>query len=186
MLIGVTGRIGAGKETLTQFLRDRGFIYFQTSDLLKEELRKREVEITRKNMQDLGDELRERDGPGVLMKMLLEKIDVSGNYIIDSLRNTGEVEFLKNNVENFILIGIDASQKIRFERQVQRGKPSDPKTWEDFLEVDNRDNFDENNPMGQQVGKCIEISDFVVVNDGSLEEAMKKVEEIWEEIREKC
>ena len=73
MIIGLTGRIGAGKETLTQFLREKGFKYLETSKLLTEELEKRGLPITRKNQQDLGDELRQKAGAGALMKIFLNK-----------------------------------------------------------------------------------------------------------------
>tara|TARA_Y100000034_G_scaffold35512_2_gene43535 strand:+ start:520 stop:1086 length:567 start_codon:yes stop_codon:yes gene_type:complete len=186
MLIGLTGRIGAGKETLTRFLREKGFIYIETSKLLKEELEKRGHEITRSTMQDLGDELREQDGAGAVIKMLLNQIKpANGNYIIDSLRNSGEVEYLRENVKDFILIAVDAPQRLRYERIVGRGKPSDPRSWEDFLKVDDRDFFDESNPLGQQVGKCIEMSDYVIVNDKDLESSMKEIERIWGEIKSK-
>ena len=56
MIIGLTGRIAAGKETLTEFLRKKGFIYIETSKILNKELEKRGLEITRKNQQDVGDE----------------------------------------------------------------------------------------------------------------------------------
>lgn len=189
MLIGLTGRIGAGKETLTEFLREKGFIYLETSKLLKEELKKRNFEITRENMQDLGDELRKKYGAEILMKMFLEKINQdkgNKNYIIDSLRNAGEVKFLRENIKNFVLIAVDAPQKLRFKRIIKRGKPSDPKTWEEFLKVDNRDLFDKNNPLGQQVGKCMELADFKIINDCSLKKSMIKIKKIWEKIKEKC
>jgi dephospho-CoA kinase len=188
MIIGLTGRIGAGKETLTGFLRDRGFIYLKSSELLKEELAKRGVEISRWNMQNLGDELREKYGSGAIMKMFLDKIisnDKGKNYILDSLRNAKEADFLRENLKDFFLIGVDAPQKLRFERIVSRGKPSDPKTWEEFLEVDNRDFFDEKNPLGQQVGKVMGVADFIIINDNDLRGSMEEIENIWEEIKKR-
>ena len=182
MIIGLTGRIAAGKETLTEFLRKKGFVYLETSKMLAEELEKRGLEINRWNMQNLGDELRGKDGPGALMKMLLKKTEPGKNYIFDSLRNAGEAEFLRNNVKNFVLIAVDAPQKLRFERILKRNKPSDPKTWEEFLKIDNRDFFDETNPMGQQVGKCMEIADYKITNDGDLEKSKKEIEEVWGKI----
>ncbi len=181
MIIGMTGKIGAGKESLIKFLTGEGFDYLETSQLLKEELEKQGKEITRWNMQDLGDELRKKYGAGALMKIFLDKIDLNKNYIIDSLRNAGEAEFLKEKVKDFILIGVDAPQKIRFERIIKRGKASDPKTWEEFLQVDNRDFFDEKNPLGQQVEKVMKMADYVIVNDEDLENSMKKIKEIWRE-----
>ena len=181
MIIGLTGRIAAGKETLTSFLREKGFVYFETSAILKAMLLERGSEITRENMQNLGDELRKQNGVGALMSIMLERAgkDKSKNYIFDSLRNSGEAVFLREKVKGFILIGVDASQKIRFERILKRGKPSDPKTWEEFLKMDARDNFDEKDPMGQQTGRLLEMADFVIVNDGDLRDSMKQIEEIW-------
>jgi dephospho-CoA kinase len=183
MIIGMTGSIAAGKETLTDSLIKKGFIYFETSKLLKEELKRRGNEITRSNMQDLGDELREKHGPGAFMKMLLEKTEPGKDYIFDSLRNAGEVEFLRNNAEKFILIAVDAPKRIRFQRILARGKPSDPKTWEEFSKVDDRDFFDQNNPLGQQISKCMELADIKLINDSTLEEFQKKIKEVMDNMQ---
>lgn len=168
------------QETIKSFLVDRGFEYIETSEVLQEELTRRRVEITRKNMQDLGDELRKKQGQGILMELPLEKTDPKKNYIFDSLRNAGEVDYLREKVKDFVLIAVDAPQELRFQRILQRGKASDPKTWDIFLEVDNRDYFD---PHGQQVKQCIEKADYLIVNDSSLEEIMKKIEKIYEAIK---
>ena len=183
MLIGISGRPAAGKETITGFLRNKGFTYNETSKLLREELEKHGKEITRTSMQDIADGWREKHGAGGVMKKFLEVLDLNKNNIIDSLRNVGEAEFLKNNVNDFILIAVDAPRKLRFERTLSRGKESDPKTWEEFVKVDERDNFDSANPMGQQTGKLIEIADFVIVNDEDLNNAMVQIEKIWEKIQ---
>lgn len=187
MIIGLCGRVGAGKETLTSFLREKGFVYYETSKLINEELVKLGIEVTRTHQQDWADKQREKFGVGALMRLMLEKAnqDKTKNYIFDSLRNAGEAEFLKKECEDFILIGVDAPQKLRFERIISRNKLSDPKTWEEFLIVDERDNFDLSNPMGQQTGKLLEIADFVIVNDASLEKSMNEIKEVWERIEAK-
>ena len=168
MIIGITGRIAAGKETLTSFLRKKEFIYFETSKMLAQELEKRGLEVNRWNMQNLGDELREREGVGGLMKMLLEKTEPGKNYIFDSLRNPGEADFLKENVKDFVLIGVDAPQKIRFERILKRNKPSDPKTWEEFLKIDARDKGVGEPESGQQNAATMAMADFQLYNDGDI------------------
>jgi len=182
MIIGVCGRVAAGKETLTEFLRKKDFVYLESSRLINEELEKRDMEITRKNQQDIADELRKKHGVGVLMQLFLSKMDKNKNYIIDSLRNSGEAIFMRMNAKDFVLIGVDAPQRVRFERIIKRGKPSDPKNWGDFLKMDERDNFDKENPMGQQTGKLLEMADFIVLNDGNLERSKKDIEEIWKKI----
>jgi hypothetical protein len=47
---------------------------------------------------------------------------------------------------------------------LKRAKDSDPKTWELFLEIDDRD-FGESDPLGQQVGKCMDLSDYKIENN---------------------
>ena len=81
MIIGMCGRIGAGKETLIQYLVYKGFAYLETSKLFTEELLRRGLEVNRTNQQDLADEWRGKDGVGALMKMFLDKIDMKRNYI---------------------------------------------------------------------------------------------------------
>ena len=58
MIIGIAGRIAAGKETLTGFLRDNGFNYFETRRILNEALEEAGKELSRSNMQDLADKWR--------------------------------------------------------------------------------------------------------------------------------
>ena len=189
MIIGFTGRIAAGKETVKHFLVEKGFIYVETSQILKEELLRRGKAVTREHMQDLGDELRARDGLGALIKLVLEKIDYHRNrdthFILDSLRNAGEVEYLRSVADDFILIAVDAPQRMRFERILSRGKTHDPKTWEEFLVIDSRDYFDPGNPHGQQVRDCMEKADFLIVNDSDVEKGTRAMEKIWEEIEER-
>ena len=187
MIIGVAGRIGAGKETLTKFLRDNGFEYFETRKIIEESLKEQGKELSRTNMQDLADSWRAEFGAGALMKKILERMGEDKNFIIDSLRNSGEAKFLREKIGgNFVLIGVDAPREIRFERIAKRGKQSDMLDWDNFLKVDERDNFDPDNPMGQQTGMLLEMADFVIMNDKDIENAFAQVKEIWERIKSKC
>ena len=186
MIIGVCGTIAAGKETLTSFFRENGFVYLETSAIIKEELLKLGLEITRTNMQDWADEQRTKYGVGALMKIMLErtKKDPTKNYLFDSLRNPGEADFLRKNCTNFALIGVDAPKGIRFERILQRGKLYDPKTWEEFLNVDERDLNDTKNPLGQHTAKLLAMADFIIINDKGLESATSQIEHIYGIIKE--
>jgi len=84
--------------------------------------------------------------------------------------------------DDFKLIAIDAPQQIRFERLQQRKRESDPKSWEEFVVADERDQGINQPEYGQQVRKCIEMADVVLQNDGSLEEFQKKVEDVIKEL----
>ena len=59
MIIGLTGMPGSGSNFVGDFLvEEKGFIWLSYSDILREELQKEGKEITRKAMQDLGNEIR--------------------------------------------------------------------------------------------------------------------------------
>jgi len=182
MIIGLTGRIAAGKGEIVKFLEGQGFTYTTISQIIRDEAAKLGIAITRKDLQDLGNEIRKKGGPSAWIKRLIENIEETEDYIVDGIRNPGEVEELRN-LKNFHLISIDAPQKTRFERVISRNKDSDPNHWEGFIEIDERD-FGEEDPLGQQVGKCIGLADFYVFNDNNLENLNNKILEIWEEIRE--
>ncbi len=180
MIIGITGSIACGKEAVSKYFIEKGFTHFFLSQSLREELKRKGMEITRKNLQDLGNELREEEGAGVLAKKILEKVE-EGDYIIDGIRNPSEVEEFRKN-KDFILIAIDAPQKIRYERSIYRSKTSDASTWEEFLEMDKRD-FGEEIESGQQVGKCMKMADFKIANDSNLEDLYDKLDNLWEKIK---
>ena len=149
MLIGLTGRISSGKGEIVEFLKKKGFQYLTLSQVIRDEAEKISLPITRESLQDFGNLLRKYDGNSALIKRLIGKADFPNNTIIDGIRNTGEVEELRK-MKDFVLISIDAPQKIRFERVLKRGKPSDPKKWDLFLKVDERD-YGENIDSGLPV-----------------------------------
>ena len=186
LIIGVAGTIGAGKETLTSYFREKGFVYFETRQIIIEELKKLGLEPSRKNMQDWADEQREKFGVGVIMKIMLERAskDTTKNYLFDSLRNPGEAEFLKEILPNFILLAVDAPKGIRFERVLKRRKCDDPLSWQDFLNMDERDLNDVTNPLGQHTAALLKMADFIIINNKDLESAKKQIEHIYKIIEE--
>ncbi len=180
MIIGVVGQIASGKGVLVDYLiKNLGFISFSLSSIIHEELKKRKItEFDRKILQDVGDELRKKHGDGVLAKLALEKIKESKltnkNYVIEGIRNPGEIEFLKKQ-KNFVLIGVKAYRKIRYKRLLSRAKPWDPKNWSDFVKVDRRDYGVGQKKSGQQVGKCLAYCDYVLTNNKDLKDFQRKI-----------
>jgi dephospho-CoA kinase len=180
MIIGLTGGMACGKFTLVEYLRKKGFIGYTFSDVITEELNKLGIPITRKSQQDLGNSLREEFGAGIWAKKLIEMIEPGKNYVIDGIRNPGEINELKKE-KDFVLIAIESPQKLRFERIIARGMERDPKTWEEFLIADSRDFFD-GNENGLNIRKCMEIADFTIINDSNYEEFINRFEETYKKI----
>jgi dephospho-CoA kinase len=181
MIIGITGSMACGKEAVSRFFIDKGFEHNFLSKELREELKERGIEISRANLQNLGDELRVKEGNGFLAKRMLKRLG-KGNFIIDGIRNPGEVEEFRKE-KDFILIAIDADQKIRYERSISRSKTSDAKTWEEFLKMDKRDFGTEEAESGQQVEKCMALADFKIINNTNLEDLYTKLDELYSKIK---
>jgi dCMP deaminase len=186
MIIGLTGSLSAGKGSVSDFLKKKGFVYTSLSNELREFAREHKIELTRKNLQDLGNRLREEKGPGVLANLIIKKINnqMFENVIVDGIRNPAEVYALKQ-MKNFFLVSVDAPPQIRFKRMVERNRESDPTSWEGFIEVDQRDKGIGESSSGQAVGKCMEMAEINFINDGELEFVERKVEDLYDNILKK-
>ncbi|MFA5770630.1 MAG: hypothetical protein WC894_04015 [Patescibacteria group bacterium] len=185
-IVGVVGQIASGKGILVNYLTNHfAFSSFSLSSIVHDELKKKGVKkFTRQTLQDVGDELRRGYGDRVLAQRTLEVINEQkkGRIIVEGIRNPGEIEFLKKNSDNFILIGISVNRKLRFERLLARGKEWDPKTYEDFLKVDRRDIGVGQNKSGQQVAKCLTYSDYVLSNNKDVKDFERKIKELMKKI----
>ena len=189
LVIGLTGTKAGGKGEVSEFLKQQGFIYYSLSDIVREETRRRGIEnYTVKDLQDIGNDLRTKGGLGVLAKMIIEKVrkdteEGKDRFIIDGIRNPGEVEELKK-IEgfNFNLLAVDAPLEKRFEWINKRGRTTDMKKWEDFLKMDARDKGDGELKIGQQVHQCMATANFKIMNDSTIAALHEKVKEILDSI----
>jgi len=184
-IIGLTGTIGSGKYVVRDYLKQKfNCFYIKISDVLRNETEKKRGKLDRKTLQDSGDEMRRKYGNYILAKVAIEYLPRNKQLIvIDGIRNPGEVDYLKKTFsKDFVLIAIDSLPELRFERLKQRGRPDDPKTWEEFLEMDARDQGVNQPDYGQQTRKCMDIADFNIKNDGNLEEFQATIAELVKKI----
>ena len=161
MIIGLTGKNAAGKGEIAKHLQSKGFAYFSLSDALRDEASKRKLDHSRNNLINLGNDLRKNFGNGILAERINEKITEAksrgkSNFVIDSIRNPGEISELKKN-EGFLLVGIVTDEKIRFQRLLSRGRIGDATTFEEFREQEQREN--NNEESGQQLDTCLAMAD---------------------------
>lgn len=186
-VIGVTGTIVCGKEYIKELIVKKFDSYqVSLSGAIRGEMEKKKLgrEFSRKTLQDMGNELRQKYGAHILAKVSTEFMPrAKPVMIVDGIRNPGEVEYLKKTYKNdFILVGVDAPQRLRFERVQKRNRPLDPKTWEDFVALDERDQGKDEPPYGQQVRKCIEMADILIENDGDEAKLNEKMQELFSKI----
>jgi dCMP deaminase len=176
MIIGLTGTNGSGKTEVSAYLKSRGFGLHSLSDEIRAEIRRSGKEITREALIEVGNELREKFGPGILAERILLKLEKDHNYVIDSIRNPYEVEVLKRR-KDFILLAVDASEAIRFERTRKRGRENAAQTLEQFIGEEKRE-LESANPASQQLRATRRKADIVIKNDGTLEELHRQLDEL--------
>mgnify|MGYP001557919887 FL=1 len=186
IIIGVVGQIASGKGILVKYLTEKlDFAPFSLSSIIHAELKKKGTkEFTRQTLQDVGDKLRREYGDDALARRLNEVIikgQKKSKIVVEGIRNPGEIEFLKKNT-NFILIGVKAKRELRFKRLLSRGKPWDPKSWNDFVKVDRRDLGVGQGKNGQQVKKCLAYCDYVLTNNRDFKDFKRKVKELMKNI----
>jgi dCMP deaminase len=176
MIIGLTGRNGSGKTAVSEYLKSRGFEYYSLSDEIREEIRRRGLEITREVLIEVGNELREKFGPGILAERILRNLGVDNNYVVDSIRNPHEVEALRGR-SDFTLLALEADQATRFERSRKRGRENAAQTFEQFVKEEERE-LNSDNPANQQLRATRQKADLVVTNDGTLEELHRRLDDL--------
>ena len=187
MIIGLTGKNAAGKGEIAKHLQSKGFISFSLSDALREEATRQGKDHSRDVLIKLGTEMRKKFSYGILAKRINEKIinlkkQGKNNFVVDSIRNPGEIKELRKN-EGFILIAVHTDAKIRFERLLRRGRVGDAQTFEEFVEQEKKEN--DNEGSGQQLDKCIELADTIINSNGTIEEANRDIDLYLDSLKDK-
>lgn len=176
MVIGLTGANGSGKTTLANYLRDKGFYYHSLSDEIRADLEANGVAPTRQNLIEKGNDLRRRFGPGVLAARTVQRIQNDRNYVVDSIRHPKEIETLRG-LPRFFLLHVDAPIELRYRRAVERGDPRTPKSFEEFVALEQRERGG-GGAAGQDLDACAALADATVSNDGPVEPFLARAEQV--------
>jgi len=177
-IIGITGTNGAGKGTVVDYLvKNKGFVHFSVRAYLTEKLLEKNMEANRENLINMGNELRNQYGPSAMAQLLYEEASkTEKNCIIESIRTLGEIELLRSK-GNFTLLAVDADPQTRYERVVLRGTATDKVSFEKFVELEKIE-MENTDPNKQNISVCVKNADFVIQNNGDLEELYRQIDEI--------
>jgi dCMP deaminase len=128
IFLGIAGTNCSGKSSIAKYLqKEKGIEVYSLSDILREEAELRNIQSTVDNLVNLGNELREQNGPEVLATKVVDKIiglnsylgldeseyDINKNSemrgkikpsaVIESIRNPAEVIELKNYLQRELI-----------------------------------------------------------------------------------
>ncbi len=168
---------GAGKGVFRRTVQRISYPVVTMGDEVREEVKRRNLKPTPKNLGKTMLNLRELEGPVAIAKRCIPKLkNATGKIVfIDGIRSLVEVDEFKKHFPNFILIAIHTAPKTRYQRLFRRRRSDDPTNWETFMERDLRE-------LGIGMGAVISIADQVIVNKGTLPQLRQKIMQVLKEV----
>ena len=177
MIIGIAGTIGSGKGTVVEYLKQKGFGHYSSSDTLRAILREQGKEDVRVNMSQLAHDLMQQYPGGVLtMSYERAKKDGARDFIMEAIHRETEAAYVRSM--GGVILGVDADIKLRYERTQKRDDgDKDRVTFEEFVESSNRED-EGKGTTSANIRAVIVSADAVIHNDGTLEELHKQVDDV--------
>lgn len=159
LMVCLTGMPGAGKTTIAEALRSKGFDKITMGDAVRAEAARRKIEPTGENLGKLMLELREKNGPGAVAELIKTQIlnSKADVVLIDGVRSLAEVKVLKT-IGVVKVLAIHASGDTRFKFLTGRGRTDAPTDREDFSKRDSRE-------MGVGMSESIALADETISNN---------------------
>ncbi len=180
--IGVVGLPGSGKTEVAKAIAGFGIPSIRMGDVVWEELKRRGQQISEENVGKVSNELRKIEGKGAIARLCVSPIETHSRdkpaVVVDGIRGLAEVNVFRDKFgKNFHLIAVWAGEDSRFLRISSRKRDDDPTLRKDFHEKDLRE-------LSWGLGNAIALSDFMIINDGKLEELHGKVMTLFKKILE--
>ncbi|MBS3107934.1 AAA family ATPase [Candidatus Woesearchaeota archaeon] len=174
MIIGITGLARSGKDLVANYFVEKyKFIKLNMSDILRDELISKQLEPTKVNMSNLGNEWRKKYGADIIMIRVLEKAKSFKDIVITGIRSPEEIYFLKKNAKEVHIISIESSKELRFKRKNEL----DPNTKDKFFLRD------ENDMKNKGLDKAINLADRHIINDSTVHELFIKLDKLIKSLR---
>ena len=183
-VLAFVGAPAAGKTEAASVAKELGIPVVTMGDVVREELRRRNLPLSDANAGSIANELREREGMDAIAKRCIPLIkgitltdtergkSAKAVIVIDGIRGVAEVEtFKKAFGTDFVLVRIEAPLDLRYERIKTRGRGDDSLNTEEFKEREERENR-------WGMGEAMEKADKIVKNEGSLEEFKEQIKGI--------
>jgi len=176
--------MGTGKSEIAKRLQNQGYKYISLSEMVRAEADKRGEKHTRENLQDIGNSLRKTYGPSILAQRVRETIENeegaaigTGKWVIDGIRNPREAAEIKR-LPNGNLLAVTSSLTAITGRLKTRKRPGEENLTKEevFTRLKRESGIGEDPTSGQQVQKCLEMSDFLIINEGQLRELDAKLQ----------
>jgi dephospho-CoA kinase len=178
-LLLITGMAGSGKTTLAHLLMDRGYSLFTMGDVIRNEVRMRNLPSTPENLGKMAEDIRKTGGEDAVAKKCVPLIlsDPNPRVALDGIRSLDEVRNFEEAFDTY-LIAVHASPTTRYERLKNRGRSDDPSNIQIFRERENRE-------LGFGMDRAIALSDYIITNENGIEDLEKTLDKILHKLRQR-
>lgn len=176
-LVAIVGMCGSGKSIATLFFESKGYSKIYFGGITYEKMKEENIPYTPENDNKMRVKIRDEYGMGAYAILSLPKIKEQikkSNVVIDGLYSWDEYKILKDEFPHIKLIAIVVDKEIRYERlknRINRNYSIDESIKRDLNEIEKT-----------AKGGPIAYADYFILNNYSLEEYKKKLENIIEVI----
>ena len=145
---------------------------FVSGDIIREEAKRRKLQLTRRNLGRLMLTLRKEEGMAAVAKRLVPILKPRKErcVVYEGARNIEEIDELGKNYQ-MVTVAIHASPQTRFRRLLRRKRSDRPRNWHYFLERDERE-------LKVGVGKVIALADRMIENEDSKEDLKRRMKRL--------
>jgi len=173
IIIGLVGQIASGKGTAAKYIKNKHSAKsLRFSTVLRNILNDTNIEISRKNQQNLSTSLRNNFGEDVLSWNMVLNIKKSKSKIlvIDGIRRLADIQHLIK-LNGFILVKITAPVKIRYNRLIKRdeNKGDKKKTYKEFL-------ADQKREADAEIPLVMKKASQEIINDKDTKKLFKQID----------
>lgn len=163
IVVGISGRICAGKTTAAKFLEAKGFAYSRFSLAVDDEIKRRGEKPNRESRQRVGLEINETRGQRWLCERVLDRVGGQPVIVIDGLRFLEDRAFFVERFgSRFLHIHVTAPTALRKKRYRRDRARS-------FEEADNQ-------PVEREIDRLGAVAAIAVDNSAAIDNLNAVVE----------
>lgn len=179
-IIAFVGLPASGKSEASKIALKMGLRVVVMGDIVREEVKKRDLLPSDENSGIVANDLREKEGMDAIAKRCIPRIKRKNRntdvIIVDGIRGIAEVSKFKEVFsEDFKLIKVDTSIEKRFQRVKERVRSDRLNSLEELIMRDERE-------LSWGMKEAMDMADMVLENEDSLKKFQDRVKVTLKEL----